>query len=113
MRCVLEAVFASTRIRRASRLYAQAGGEPTPAPLTMVPLFNFPATDEGTLASSARITSRVAENRTRYYASRAADSFIAPKIQVSQRMNADVRDLLENPVVRSRSLPSGRPSGVR
>ena len=113
MRCVLAAVFASTRVRRASRLYAQAEGKTAPAPSTMVPHLNFPATDESAIGSSARITSRVAKNRTRYYASRAADSFNAPKSQVSLRMSVDVRDLLENPAVRSRSLPSGRPSGVR
>ena len=90
MRCVLVAVFASTRMRRASRLYAPAGGKTAPAPLTMVPPFNFPATDEGTFGSSARVTSRVAKNRTRYYASRAADSLNAPKSQVLQRMNVDV-----------------------
>ena len=113
MRCVLTAVFASTRVRRASRPYAQAEGKTAPTSATMVPHLNFPATDEGAIGSSARITSRVTKNRTRYYASRAADSFNAPKSQVSQRMNVDVRDLLENLAVRSRSLPSGRPSGVR
>ena len=113
MRCVLVAVFAVTRARRASRLYAQAGGETAPAPSAMVPLLNRPATDEVTIGSSARITSRVAKNRTRYYTSRAVDSFNAPMSRVSLRMSVDVRDLLENPAVRSQSLPSGRPSGVR
>ena len=90
MRCVLVAVFASARARRAPRQYAQAGGETAPAPSTMVPLFNHPATDEGTIGSSARITSRVAKDRTRYYASRATDSFNVPKSQVFQRINVDV-----------------------
>ena len=93
MRCVLAAVFASTRVRRASRPYAQAGGKTAPAPSTMVPLSNHPATDEGTICSSARITSRVATNRTRYYASRAVDSFNAPMSRVFLRMSVDVRDL--------------------
>ena len=82
MRCVLVALFVSTRARRASRPYAQAGGETAPAPSMMVPLFNHLATDEGTVCSSARITSRVAKDRTRYYVSRAVDSFIAPRSRV-------------------------------
>ena len=113
MHCVLVVVFVSTRARRASRLYAQAGGETAPAPSTMVLLFNHPTTDEVTISSSARITSRVAKDRTRYYASRAVDSFNAPMSRVFLRMSVDVRDLLENSAVRSQSLPSGRPSGVR
>ena len=104
MRCVLVAVFASTRARRATRLHTQAGGETAPVPSTMVPRFNFPATDEGTIGLSARITSRVAKDRTRYYASRAADSFNAPMSRVSQRMSVDVRDLLENSAIRSRDV---------
>ena len=93
MHCVLVAVFASTRVRRVSRLYAQAGGETAPAPSTMVPLLNHPATDEDTISSSARITSHVARDRTRYYASRAVDSFNAPMSRVFLRMSIDVRDL--------------------
>ena len=75
------------------RHYAQAGGETAPAPSTMVPLFNHPATDEGAISSSARITSRVAKDRTRYYASRAVDSFNTPMSRVFLRMSVDVRDL--------------------
>ena len=54
---------------------------------------HHPATDEGTIGSSARITSRVAKDRTRYYASRAVDSFKAPMSRVFLRMSVDVRDL--------------------
>ena len=111
------AAGASTQTRRAPWQHVLAVCETAPAFPTMTPLHNCPVMNYGSIPASARDDSRVAEHRTRYFASRTVNSSFPLVHWESPGNNVDAETLLGNlqfEYDRSRpAIPKGfaRPTG--